>query len=123
MGYLIGDYHTEVIVARDGLEVHHVLDTLGVPNKQGSTYLFHHSLMEKPAMLPFQAGYHEEIGHNGFRNEDMIDVLIHRLTIQNTECPSEQMSQAIQKLQEVKDSLINRTLDRQIRGVEGTLQE
>lgn len=57
---------------------------------------------------------------DGTTNEEVLKVLIHRLTYQSKKLPSRETSIAITKLEEALLWLQKRTQDRIARGVEGT---
>ena len=59
---------------------------------------------------------------DGVTNEEVIDVLIHRISGLNTKQPCRENSLAITKLQEALMWLEERTKDRIARGVEGKLE-
>ncbi|MEI2420734.1 hypothetical protein V6O07_10710 [Arthrospira platensis SPKY2] len=71
--------------------------------------------------IHFQEGPIKENGINGVCNEDLIAMVIERLScFQNSEYACQENSEAITKLQESLMWLRKRTMDRQVRGVEGT---
>jgi hypothetical protein len=56
----------------------------------------------------------------GTTNEEVLDVLIHRMRFLNQQVPSRENSIVITKLQEAKMWLKERAMDRNIRGVKHT---
>ena len=69
----------------------------------------------------FQEGPIKENGINGVCNEDLILMVLTRLqSFQNSEYAGRENAVAITKLEETLMWLRKRTLDREIRGVEGT---
>jgi hypothetical protein len=72
--------------------------------------------------IGFQLGPVAEAGVNGFQNEQLIAVLVHRLGVLNKAFPCRENSLAITKLEEALLWLEKRTADRKARGVEGTNQ-
>ena len=69
----------------------------------------------------FQEGPIKENGINGVCNEDLILMVLTRLqSFQNSEYAVRENAVAITKLEETLMWLRKRTLDREIRGVEGT---
>lgn len=58
--------------------------------------------------------------NDGTSNEELIDVLVDRLTYLNGKCPCRENALAITHLQEAQNWLYRRTRDREKRGVEGT---
>lgn len=91
-------------------------------------------------MKPINSGCHEYVlGHGEFlnfmekgsdgrmiregtTNEEVLDVLIHRIGKLNRLVPCAENSTALRKIREAKFWLNERTHDRQNRGVEGTGQ-
>lgn len=60
--------------------------------------------------------------HDGTTNEEVLLMLIDRISGLNKKMPSRQNSLAITKLEEALMWLINRTLERRTRGIEGTMK-
>lgn len=73
------------------------------------------------AKIHFQEGPIKENGVNGVANEDLIAMVIRRLQgFQKSEFACRDNEMAIQKLEEAMLWLRKRTLERELRGVEGT---
>jgi hypothetical protein len=73
------------------------------------------------AKIHFQEGPIKESGINGVMNEDLIAMVIRRLKgFQGSEFACRENAEAIRKLEESLMWLRKRTVDREIRGVEGT---
>lgn len=71
--------------------------------------------------IHFQEGAIKEHGVNGVCNEDLIAMVIRRLEgFQDSEFKCKDNEKALEKLQESLMWLRKRTMDREIRGVEGT---
>ena len=70
--------------------------------------------------VKFQDGPVKVKGKNGCQTEDVLEVLIERLTDLNKRLPCRENSLALTKLQEGMHWLKARTADRRKRGVEGT---
>lgn len=70
--------------------------------------------------LKFQTGNPKEVGINGYTNESMLTILIHRLKSLDTEVPSLRNKVAITHLESALEALNARTQDRVERDVEGT---
>lgn len=76
------------------------------------------------AKVKFQKGPIKENGVNGCHNEDLIAIVIDRLQCLNQgDFACRENSIAITKLEEALMWLNKRTLDRRLRGVEGTSQK
>lgn len=76
---------------------------------------------EELCRLSFQSGPIKEHGVNGINNEDLIAMVLERLNcFQNSEFNCKENEMAIDKLTEALFWLRKRTMDREIRGVEGT---
>lgn len=73
--------------------------------------------------LAFQRGFHGEVGINGYTNELLLAVLIHRTERLNDNCPSEFNTVAIDHMHSALQAFAARKQDREQRGVEGTTQE
>lgn len=72
--------------------------------------------------LKFQTGNPAEVGINGYTNESMLTILIHRLKAQDNICPSEQNKVAIAHMEAALEALNLRVMDREFRKVTGTIQ-
>lgn len=73
------------------------------------------------SLIDFQEGPIKEVGVNGVYNEDLIAIVITRLEhFQNTKYVCKENEKAIEKLEEALMWMRKRTLNRQIRNVEGT---
>lgn len=70
--------------------------------------------------LQFQNGALADNGVNGFHNEDMLAILISRLTALNEKLPCGENAAALRHLEEATRLLNQRTQNRVQRGVEGT---
>lgn len=71
--------------------------------------------------INFQEGPVKENGINGFNNEDLILMVLTRLrSFQETQYACRENEKAIEKLEESVMWLRKRTLDREIRNVDGT---
>lgn len=71
--------------------------------------------------VKFQCGPIKEAGVNGVANEDLINMVIDRLKgFQNSKYACEENAEALKHFQEGLMWLRKRTLDRELRGVEGT---
>lgn len=71
--------------------------------------------------LVFQHGPIKEVGQNGTTIEGVIDVLVNRLEgFQRGPFANQYNADAIEHLKAGKERLLDRTRDRQARGVEGT---
>lgn len=71
--------------------------------------------------VDFQEGPIKEVGINGVSNEDLLLMVVTRLTnFQNSEYRCEENQEAIESILEAVDSLRARTNKRAERGVEGT---
>lgn len=76
---------------------------------------------EPLAEIHFQEGPIKECGVNGVNNEDLIAMVITRLEhFQNSDYRCRENALAITKLEEALLWLRKRTMDREVRGVEGT---
>lgn len=111
--------YEETIHTQDDLKVSHV------PQPASQYPLGHHYRADlnegegSVEWLEFQRGPVPENGHNGWTNEAVIAVLIHRIEHLNSLFPCRENSLAITKLQEAKLWLEERTRGRVNRGVEG----
>ncbi|MCC0696213.1 hypothetical protein IC173_11705 [Clostridioides sp. ES-S-0048-02] len=77
--------------------------------------------MEPIQYLSFQEGAIKEYGINGINNEDVILAVITRLeAFQESKYACKENEKAIEKLEECLMWLRKRTLDRQMRNIEGT---
>ncbi|WP_252237504.1 ABC transporter ATPase [Clostridium sp. ZBS17] len=76
------------------------------------------------AKIDFQEGPIKEIGVNGITGEDLISIAIARLeAFQQSDFRCRENACAITKLEEALMWLNKRTLERELRGVEGTYQK
>ena len=77
----------------------------------------------KLSSVDFQKGPVKEVGVNGVANEDLLLMVLTRLEgFQNTEYRCSENEEAICAILEAIDSLRKRTVNRVIRGVQGTSQ-
>lgn len=87
---------------------------------------YHNYLITNPdtgllASIHFQTGPIKEHGVNGIQNEDLLNIVIHRLQFfQHGKFACEENDMAITKLKEALLWLNKRTTDRELRNVEGT---
>lgn len=72
--------------------------------------------------LTFQHGNPAEVGVNGWTNEALLAVLIHRTVTLNDQFPCAENVAAIVKMREALECFNARTAARQARGVEGKLE-
>jgi hypothetical protein len=72
--------------------------------------------------VQFQMGPVKDAGVNGFTNEVLLAILIHRTTHLNSLYPCAENETAIAAMQTALDAFNARTANREARGVEGTLQ-
>ena len=72
--------------------------------------------------VQFQMGPVPEAGVNGFTNEAMLAILIHRTQVLDSQYPCDENKAAIAAMQATLDAFNARTAKRQARGVEGTSQ-
>lgn len=71
--------------------------------------------------VDFQEGPVNEVGINGVNNEDLLLMVVTRLTgFQNSEYRCNENQEAIVSIMEAVDSLRKRTMKREAKGVEGT---
>ena len=74
--------------------------------------------------LYFQSGPINEVGINGVTNEDLLEIVTHRLEcFQSSQFSCRENALARTKIQEAIHWLAHRTAERQARGVEGTHQK
>lgn len=92
------------------------------PNMENcSEYVAKCETEEVLAIINFQEGAIKECGVNGVCNEDLISMVIERLeSFQNSEFKCRENALAITKLEEALLWLRKRTIQRELRGVEGT---
>lgn len=102
----------------DGRLYVNAISTVDGENVDGHHYQLTAGTMQRD--LWFQLGPVKEAGVNGFQNEQLIAVLVHRLGVLNKAFPCRENSLAITKLEEALLWLEKRTADRKARGVEGT---
>lgn len=72
--------------------------------------------------LKFQTGNPKEVGLNGYTNESMLTILIHRLKALDNQVPTEQNKVAISHMEAALEALNLRIMDRALRGVTGTTE-
>lgn len=72
--------------------------------------------------LKFQTGNPKEVGLNGYTNESMLAILIHRLKALDKQVPTEQNKVAISHMEAALEALNLRVMDRAHRNVTGTMQ-
>lgn len=101
-----GAVKVEAVLSRDGTVL------------TGHVYRFTSGLVAQE--LRFQHGPLRAAGHNGCQTEDVLRVLIHRLSHLDADRPCPENHHAIVKLEEALLWLERRTRDRKSRGVEGT---
>lgn len=77
-----------------------------------------HDTNEHP--LEFHRGNPAEVGFNGWTNEALLAVLIHRVGVLDAAVPCAENKAAIEHMQSAVGYLNRRTTKRQARGVEGT---
>jgi hypothetical protein len=104
--------HGEVVVRK--LQETDVSRSVYSIENYGTSGKFHCSV------LPFQQGPIPEVGVNGFTNESLLAILIHRTKILNHHVPSLQNQMALEHLEQTKLLFEDRTKDRKTRGVEGS---
>jgi hypothetical protein len=72
------------------------------------------------AKIKFQKGPIQEVGVNGVQNEDLLNIVIHRLQgFQSSNFSCRENALALTKIQEALHWLNHRTAERVARGVEG----
>lgn len=75
---------------------------------------------DKFARIKFQKGGVQEAGVNGCANEDLLGIVMHRLScFQAGSFPNEENAAAMQHIERALQALYRRTQLRQARGVEG----
>lgn len=79
----------------------------------------HHNYTGKHYAIMFQKGPVKEVGDNGCQNEDILEVLLHRMNCLNKAFPCRENSLVITKLEEALLWLQRRTALRTSQGVEG----
>lgn len=72
--------------------------------------------------IQFQMGPVPEAGVNGFTNEAVLTILIHRTQVLDNQFPCDENKAALRHMQAALDAFNARTANREARGVEGTLQ-
>lgn len=70
--------------------------------------------------LKFQNGSIPERGHNGLTNEILMEILIDRMRRLNSNMPNDHTKHAIYHVHQALDHLNQRSLERRVRGIEGT---
>jgi hypothetical protein len=70
------------------------------------------------ALIDFQNGPIREVGTNGFTNEALLAILIHRTETVNKQFPCEENELAIKRMKEALEAFNQRTANRKARGVE-----
>jgi len=79
---------------------------------------------EVVANILFQTGPIKEDGVNGCQQEDLLEIVLHRLRcFQDGDYSSVYNAVAIERIEEALESLNSRTRDREKRGVEGTSEQ
>lgn len=74
--------------------------------------------------VQFQKGPIKEFGINGCHHEDLLNIVLDRLeTFQHTQFACDENEMTIIKIKEALHWLNHRTLDRMVRGVEGTFKK
>jgi hypothetical protein len=74
--------------------------------------------------INFQNGPIKEVGINGLTNEALLAIVVDRFEgFQKGKFPSRETAIALTKVQEALHWMNHRTIDRKVRGVEGTLQK
>ncbi len=73
------------------------------------------------ALIDFQNGPIREVGTNGFTNEALLAILIHRTETVNKKFPCEENELAIKRMKEALEAFNQRTANRKARGVEGKM--
>lgn len=79
----------------------------------------HHHYKTEYIRLDFQEGPVKEVGVNGCRNEDVLEILLHRMNCLQKAFPCRENALAITKMEEALMWLRRRTELRVIQGVEG----
>lgn len=79
-----------------------------------------HGLPLESTRIKFQKGSIAEVGVNGCKMEDVMDILMHRLEgFQSGEFACQENGLALSYIKMAKQALERRTNNRQLRGVEG----
>lgn len=98
-------------------------DTLGLLVQEASAGVYMvQAGTERLPDLVFQRGPHQETGVNGYTNEMLLAVLIHRTEILDGMCPSEFNTSALEHMRSALQAFQARTADRLDRQIEGTMQ-
>ena len=98
------------------VEVKHVSNDVFPP---GHYYVISHPANGVYAEVMFQNGPVKEVGVNGLTNEALLELVLHRLRILNTNFPCRENSLAITNIEQGVMWLEQRTKDRVKRNVEG----
>lgn len=99
-----------------------IITVMDEPGSGGAHHHYRLSPDDAPGTsLMFQNGPIKEAGINGITHEALIAVLIDRLEcFQNGPFANEYNRKALQSLRDAQDRLLDRTREREARGVEGT---
>lgn len=110
--------HQEEVIHKDlnQVEVKHVTTDVSPP---GHYYVISHPANCVYAEVRFQNGPIKEVGVNGLTNEALLEMVLHRLRILNTNFPCRENSLAITNIEQGLMWLEQRTKDRVKRNVEG----
>lgn len=73
----------------------------------------------EPVIINFQDGPIKEVGVNGIQNEDLLEILINRVSYLNSKFTCPENMKTIASLQSALWYLEQRTANRESRGVEG----
>lgn len=114
-------YSLDQIYAEGELVVKH-LETDKIP--AGHSYYADINAGASSRPLPlinFQNGPIREVGTNGFTNEALLAILIHRTETVNKQFPCEENELAIKRMKEALEAFNQRTANRKARGVNDTM--
>lgn len=114
-------YSLDQIYAEGELVVKH-LETDKIPAGHSYYADINAGASSRPlALIDFQNGPIREVGTNGFTNEALLAILIHRTETVNTQFPCEENELAIKRMKEALEAFNQRTANRKARGVEGKM--
>lgn len=114
-------YNLDEIYSEGELNIKH-LETDKIP--AGHSYYADINAGASPrslALIDFQNGPIREVGTNGFTNEALLAILIHRTETVNKKFPCEENELAIKHMKEALEAFNQRTANRKARGVNDTM--